>query len=384
MKWKNKGHEFDDYYRIIENNKNGFILWGFGLFGKRFYERMKNRILITEIWDEKVVGQIDGIDIVKPDMSQKGVFVIVTGVSKYNEISRMLIENGFIENKTLFHGQVFNNVYFAYAEDKVYIDRFDVSITKKCTLNCKKCNMFMPYYKNPGHKSVKDVTTDLEAVFKHVSHVDVIDILGGEPFLYPYLMEILEYIMKRFADKVDKVSIVTNGTIIPDDELLDFLKSEKIMVSLSYYLDDIPALKDRFESVVTLLNNNGIEYVIDRKDGWKDFAFPDHQVTFDFFDKEHHFDICNPPFRGLDDKKYYQCHIEVSAMQAGLYNPEEKFVQHFGDYLDLTCDITTKEFMEYNYGFSEEGYVSLCRYCAGCGDDNTTYIKVAEQLERSK
>ena len=50
MKWKNKGHEFDEMYKNI-SDKTNFYLFGAGDYGQQFYNMFKNEI--------NIIGYID-------------------------------------------------------------------------------------------------------------------------------------------------------------------------------------------------------------------------------------------------------------------------------------------------------------------------------------
>ena len=41
MRWKNKGHEYDEVYRCI-SAKKGFYLFGCGDYGKQFLKSFQN------------------------------------------------------------------------------------------------------------------------------------------------------------------------------------------------------------------------------------------------------------------------------------------------------------------------------------------------------
>ncbi len=43
MKWKNKGHEFDEVYSKIEK-RNKYYLYGAGDYGNLFYEMVKKMV----------------------------------------------------------------------------------------------------------------------------------------------------------------------------------------------------------------------------------------------------------------------------------------------------------------------------------------------------
>ena len=55
------------------------------------------------------------------------------------------------------------------------------------------------------------------------------------------------------------------------------------------------------------------------------------------------------------------------------------------DYVDLRIlnnDDSAKEaILEHSNGNMAKGFVKLCKICGGCGNDNTEYVKVSEQMQ---
>ena len=79
--------------------------------------------------------------------------------------------------------------------------------------------------------------------------------MGGEPFLYRGLNEVLEMLIGM--DKIEMVEITTNGTLMPQDTLLPLLKTEKVFVQISDY-GKYNAEKKR--SLIQLFEKHGINY----------------------------------------------------------------------------------------------------------------------------
>ncbi|GHT03221.1 hypothetical protein AGMMS50276_33270 [Synergistales bacterium] len=52
------------------------------------------------------------------------------------------------------------------------------------------------------------------------------------------------------------------------------------------------------------------------------------------------------------------------------------------DFIDIRMS-TKKELLEYRYGYSEKGYVDMCRRCAGIGDGAKTCAP-AVQIPKAK
>jgi len=381
MRSINPEHEFDSVFERVSAISR-FNLWGIGYFGQKFFYRMNGLIEIGDIYDKGRCGESFEKRVIKsPEDLDTTVPIIVTAVSKYEEIKKALIIKGMKENIDFFHGEFFSKMFMAYRENEIYLSRIDISVTKKCSLRCKNCNMFMPYYKSPQNRDIESVLDDLRLFFDKVKHLDMLDILGGEPCLHPQLPRLLETIKDRYGERIDRISIVSNGTVPFSEELIQVLSNPIFFVSISDYSESI-GYQDKLKRQIELLDKAGIKYEIDSGKYWLDFGFPENPRKKESQDATiAHFHCCMPPFRGLDNGKLYRCHLELSAIEAGLFDKKNAFDYHLGDYVDLNNPVSALEFLEFDEGYSKEGYVSFCTVCNGCGRDNLgNEVPVAEQL----
>lgn len=58
---------------------------------------------------------------------------------------------------------------------------------------------------------------------------------GGEPFLHLQLADTIKYLGTCYADKIGQIVIITNGTVLPKQELLKILQKYKVSLSISDY-----------------------------------------------------------------------------------------------------------------------------------------------------
>lgn len=117
--------------------------------------------------------------------------------------------------------------------DKFIISRIAVSVTNQCSLNCRDCNNLMPYCKEKFTIEVKEQIRDLQRLLSYVDGIINVEVIGGEPFVYRQLPELLQYLCEE--PKIQFVEITSNGTIIPSTELVGLLQHSKICVLLSDY-----------------------------------------------------------------------------------------------------------------------------------------------------
>lgn len=104
------------------------------------------------------------------------------------------------------------------------------TITSRCTLKCKHCNMFMPYYKEHVDYTAKDILEDLELLFRHVDYIVSYEILGGEPLINGELADMIRQIGDRYGNRIGNIGIITNGTLLPDEQLIEI--SKNIMLNM--------------------------------------------------------------------------------------------------------------------------------------------------------
>lgn len=377
MKWTNKGHQFDELAKeICKGGEYEYYIWGAGITGGMFYRKFRERLNIIGFIDsskEKQQAGYEGLNVLSIDKVEKNNKTrIVVSPAYYKEISSILDERGWKKNVEYFESHIFGCLLLMYKYNEVYIHRTDISLTERCTLRCKKCNMYMPYFKEPKDRPLEEVKEDLDVYFKYVSYVNFLNLLGGEPFLYPYLAEVLEYLGENYGKKIGHIEIFTNGTVLPRENELELMRKYAITVGISDYTKNIPYGK-RLGEILSALEENKVSVRREIYSEWLDFGFPEnnYQITKDET-MEEHFTNCGEVFRGLFDKKYYYCHLNTSAVRANIF-PDNK-----NDYFDLSGDVKKMELLEYDQGYCNIGYNTFCTVCRGC--QSKLKIGVAEQV----
>ena len=81
----------------------------------------------------------------------------------------------------------------------------------------------VPYYVSPKHYEPEIITRSLENLLSYAGvQFHEISLLGGETLLYPDLEKVLEFSLS--ISKNEQVSIVTNGTLIPKENLIPLMQ----------------------------------------------------------------------------------------------------------------------------------------------------------------
>ena len=136
-----------------------------------------------------------------------------------------------------------------YLKDN-YTNEFDsvryieMSLDNICNLQCKMCDSKFSSKLQLRDKFLEeDVFKKLEPSFDKFDNVDLsnlvyIKLLGGEPFISPNFIKFLDYIENRSNPSEIQLEIATNGTIIPNNKIIDKLNKYKMLyinVSLDAY-----------------------------------------------------------------------------------------------------------------------------------------------------
>lgn len=109
-------------------------------------------------------------------------------------------------------------------------------VTSKCSLRCKLCLAYIPYYDKHEDVSYEDSIQILERFFSIVDYVDSFTLTGGEPFMNKSIDKIIDLLFQKYAHQFGKLVIVTNGTIRLSETLLDSLKDKgRILLVVSNY-----------------------------------------------------------------------------------------------------------------------------------------------------
>ena len=147
----------------------------------------------------------------------------------------------------------------SYAENEndeiLILPRFVISVTNKCSLRCKDCNNLMPYFKEKYDMEINELLKDIDTIFQFVDKCIVVEIIGGEPFLYQNFDKIMERLLNN--DKVGVVEVTTNGTIFPRKEWIALLRHPKCYIMVSDYGKVNEA---RRKELISYFKQEGINY----------------------------------------------------------------------------------------------------------------------------
>ncbi|NBJ01910.1 4Fe-4S cluster-binding domain-containing protein [Lachnospiraceae bacterium] len=363
---------------------NEIIIYGFGVIARKCVDILIEDFLIPYIIDnapEKSGTCYNGIPIItQQEALNRGIccpIVIAGTIGVYQNISNMLIKEGLVEYRDFCLLDLFAAEWYWHNKRQVHLVEVHTTITTKCTLKCRNCNMFMPYFKEHMVNNLSVFKKDMDLLFRMADRIFSIGILGGEPLLNKDLADMILYLQENYGKRIGEISIITNGTILPDKRLIDVFRSCKVQVHISDYTSIVPyhnKLK-RFESI---LLENHIKYRINSSLVWCDFGFPEN--CFDIPDVRNHMMECFPVFRGINDSKLYFCHVAWGAEKCGLYQLNNNDYYNLEN-IDTEDDLEKERFLNYSLGGKQDWSLSFCKICGGCGADNTNYVPAGRQMK---
>ena len=254
------------------------------------------------------------------------------------------------------------------------ISYIEVVLTTFCTLNCKGCSALMPFYNKRKNYDLDVIIKSLDTLTESVNSVQKLRLLGGEPLLYPNIEELIKYTSKN--DKIKNVIIVTNGTLLLSDELIELLKDNKFGV----YISDYGEISIKKDELVNQLKSNNIRCELkNEKSKWRDYG-----------DLE-----CRNRTKRKLKKQFSKCEINCSSIFDGklFYCPRnshgtnlKKIPLRNEDYIELYNNTLDKKQLRkklYHFFYKYTPYIEACNYC-DAGTDNLKMINAGEQEERKK
>jgi organic radical activating enzyme len=233
------------------------------------------------------------------------------------------------------------------------LPRVSFSITTHCTLKCKDCSSFIPFYKSHTEDTAQYLLEDISHLLDTVSRIFFIRLMGGEPFLHKELHTILDELVK--SAKIDWIEVVTNGTITPNKQAMQSLAHEKVSVCVSGYSATIV---QQAEKTVETLRENGIRTQYKHMPYWVDYGSTEKRNYSRTMLRKVFTSCPSSACFIYRNKRIHACPRSMSATDLGLIPDYQT------DYLDVInegeCGFKSwSKRLEYN------GYIMACDHCNG-------------------
>ena len=405
MKWKNKGHEFDNVGHMLKE-KDNIYLYGAGKNAKEILfvlEKAKKWIP----WDICLVDQDEskqrsgwqGYPVISPDeflnRKKNNYFVVICPGGQFeSEIFQKLIMNNIPRNlifRQFSFLYIYLSIWFLYEHDMVFFNSINICPSTICNLNCRDCLNFTPHIKEHVVDDIESVKHDIDLLFNSVDLIYRLQITGGEPLLYKNLKEVFNYIDENYRHKIFRLEMVTNGTIVPSDEICSFLHDKDIYVFLDDYRMSLSNGEERYEAVRNQLEKFDVTYEDNHVDLWIRM-YPGSYAPTDFYDGlldsnsllsnemklVEKFTACNNPWTSLHHGKLSSCNYAMYAEKAGICKGDTS------EYYDLEGynEMKKHELIEFRLRYNLKGYTEFCKQCGGWTATNKALCKPAIQAKR--
>ncbi len=394
MIWKNKGHELDQKVAdlLAQNPQRKYYIFGAGLLGKELMPVLQAYGCLAAFIDNSIEKQREGVGKI-PVISMEtylnlkdGQIVIAASPQNTIVIREQLKSFSLKHERDFFLYDEFVNQIFpiisVYGFGKSYVSLVQITLTERCTLKCKKCahGCFAVDNSRSEDMSLSQAYKSADSFFAKVDFIKEFVLIGGEPFLYKDFAKVIEYIGERYRGQIGIYAITTNGTIVPEEDVLRACRKYGVLVRISNYIRQIPRLKSFIERLIDTLEENKVSFALgDEESEWMDYGFEcvDHGTDEEYLIKV--FDACRTPCREVRENRFYYCVMARSV------SDNLKFYVGQKDYLDLdglTGKEYKKELLEFTLGYSDKGYLDMCRHCNGAEARNCP-IPPAEQAKRN-
>lgn len=366
------------------------VVYGFGKVAQRNIDKILRDFSVKCIVDNApkyAAGTSYGEIVIQDQQSARGLLktykvIVCTSSLAYASIQKDLQSLGLKEFEDYCRLEDFMPEWYWKYRGEVVISQMSSSITSRCTLNCRHCNVFMPYYKTHYDTTVEELLQDMELLFRRVDYLTSYFIFGGEPLLNKSLPEMLTRIHEKYHDRIGYMQIITNGTVLPSQELLEACKACKVKIRLSDYTRQVPYNK-KLEEVKNTLERSGVEWSMGVYDMWLSLEFPEKKkpIASNPEDAKKHMLACSQGCHMVGDGRLYYCGALCNADRCGLWKLQK------GDYVDLNESEGSLEkdklrILRYCLGDVDQKYISLCNVCYGAGADNPHEVVAGVQMKR--
>lgn len=220
---------------------------------------------------------------------------------------------------------------------------------------------------------------DVDLFFSYVDFIMQFHVSGGEPLLYQYTVDLIQYIDEKYRDRIGTLRMATNGTIVPSDSLLEKLGRCRIEVVVDDYREAVPKYREQFAELIQKLEQYQVRYYINKVESWVDLA--PEKTDYSAFTEEEmikHRSECGQTWQELRDGKLYSCNYAAYATVAGIAGEQD--LEEIYDLRAHTAE-KKKELIEFRLGYTEKGYTNFCRTCRGFTTQNMEAMKPAVQAE---
>ena len=280
--------------------------------------------------------------------------VVLTSRKYEKELREELKKIGYDGNiEELFLDRDIDSSRNIRQSDCEYMNTLDFVLTTRCTLRCEKCANLMQYYEHPIDVEFDVNINGIKRILAVVDRIGELHVIGGEPFIYKRLKDVLVEILKY--ENIDQIKIITNATVCPppDDTIWSIMSNQRISVRISDYGD---LSKKKYE----IIKHCSEHFICCEIDENKIFYNPGNMQNRGRTEKELNkvFEECGTICRSLFNGELHYCPRSAHGVDLGYVKKREE------DYIDILSDLSDEELRnkitELSY---KHNYIEACNYC---------------------
>jgi len=254
--------------------------------------------------------------------------------------------------------------------ERIIFTPFQIKVGTICNLKCKNCSEGITYAKNKEYVSLEDISIDVMKIAAACYFIPLIQLTGGEPFLHPKLVNIIDMLLS--INNVGIIGVVTNGTIIPDSDMIKIFRNKKIIVTISNYSCMGESYVSKLNIIKQIFDDNDVKYLDKEATIWrKSYKYGKSSETEDELKNR---------YKSCPDGQYCGRQIYKGYLYACTQHFRGEVSQMFSEESSKinihNYDIETLRNKLINY--LNAPYYEICRYCNE--PFNTEVVPVAEQL----
>lgn len=262
--------------------------------------------------------------------------------------------------------------------------------TMRCNLRCRLCDALAPYFRSPYHPPMEWLQRQADRYFSVIPSTRHFVISGGEALVREDLHLWVRY-LSQFASQIERLDLNTNGTMIPQDNLLNSMADYPGQVRV--LVDDYgPEVSKKADEAYTAFAALGGRVHVERRDyytqnahhgGWVDFGVYDLMTMKTKTPEEaaENHNTCSTPRKlgyaaMMIDGILYHCWRQYYLIQYGAIPrlPEEAV-----DFFDPS--LRTDELRARVGRLLSGGMVhQTCKYCNGLHENAPVRFRPAEQM----
>lgn len=262
--------------------------------------------------------------------------------------------------------------------ESLKLKRVVIATTLHCNLNCKLCFPKAPLLKNPWNPDTDYLKTEISRIFSIIDSCGRLDFSGGEPLLRTDIDEILSHALQYIPQADEGIRIITNGTLIPSDKLLNVCKENKDAVE--FLVDNYgPEVSVRIPEIERKLEEAQVRYYIRNNDpnsphcgGWVDLGIEGgKRHSIEQAKKLFEHCICSHELQyagAIEVGRQYACKMsKLVALRGWEADDPNEYV----DLMDMNKSV--EEIRRQLFSLYDRQYVSACQYCNGFFHDSPRY-----------